>query len=73
MVCVDRHTRGLRKRESHPCGSLNYSYGAFSSGFLWLSILICLVLSLYLVYLRILPCVHAHLSAKTDSTEGVYG
>ena len=29
MVCVGRHTGGLRERESHPCGSLNYFYGAF--------------------------------------------
>ena len=32
--------------------------------FIWLIILFCLVLSLYLVYLRILPCMRAHLLAR---------
>ena len=54
-------------------GSLNYFYGAFLPGFLWPIILICLVLSLYLVYLRILPCRHTHLLAKMNSTKNVYG
>ena len=62
-----------RLRESLPRGSLNHFYGAFLPSFLWPIILICLVPSLYLVYLRILPCVHAHLSAKMDSTEEAYG
>ena len=52
---VDRHSGGLR--ESSPCGSLNHFYGAFLSGFLWSVILLCLVLSPHLVYLRVLPCV----------------
>ena len=43
--------------------------GAFIPGFLWLFILICLVQSPYLVYLRILPCVYMPLLAKVDSSE----
>ena len=61
------------ERESHPRDSLNHLYGVFLLGFLWPIISICLVLSLYLVYLRILPRVCAHLSAKMDSREEVYG
>ena len=55
--------------ESHPHGSLNYVYGVFLPGFLCPIILICLVHSLYLVYLRILPCVRTRLLAKMDPTE----
>ena len=58
---------------SPPSGSLNYSYGVFLPGFLWLVNLICLVHSPYLVYLKILPCVLTHLLAKTDFTEKVSG
>ena len=47
--------------------------GAFLLGFLWRIILLCLVLSLYLVYFRILPWVHAHLLAKMDSSKEDYG
>ena len=61
------------ERESHPCGSLYLLYGAFLLGFLWPIILLCLVLSPYLVYFRVLPCVHAHLLAKMDSSEEAYG
>ena len=51
------HTSGLREHaaELHPCGSLNYFYGAFLSDFLWPIILICLVHSSYFVHLKILP------------------
>lgn len=35
--------------ELHPCGSLNHFYGPFLLGFLWPTIFICLVKSLYLV------------------------
>lgn len=52
--------------ESHPQGSFNY-------GLLWWIILICLVHSPYLAYLRILPCVHTHLSAKMDSAAKACG
>ena len=46
-----------RWTESHPPGCLIHFCGAFLLGFLWPVILICLVLSPYLVYLRILPWV----------------
>ena len=39
--------------------------GAFLPGFLWPIILLCLVLSLYLVYFRVLPSVRACLVAQT--------
>ena len=42
-VRVGRHRSKLRERKSlssHPCGSLNYFYGAFLLGFLWLTSLI---------------------------------
>ena len=61
------------ERESCPRGSLNHLYGAFLPGFLWPIILLCLVLSLYLVYLRVLPCMRAYLLAKMDSSEEAYG
>lgn len=35
--------------------------------------LACLALSLYLVYLRVLPCVHVHLLTKMDSREEACG
>ena len=47
------------RSQSH--GSLHHLYGTFLLGFLWPSILLCLVLSSYLVYLRVLPYVHIHL------------
>ena len=70
-ILVDRHMGRLR--ESCPPGGLNHSCGAFLLGFLWPSILICLVLSPYLANLRILPCAHVHLSAKMDSREEAWG
>ena len=54
-------------------GGLNYLYGAFLLGFIRPIILICLVHNPYLVYLRILSCVHTHLLVKTDSIEKAYG
>ena len=73
-VCVDRHTGRLQRvAESHPHGSMNYFYGVISSGFFWPVILICLVHSLYLVYLRILPCMSTHLLAKMTSTKKADG
>ena len=63
-VRVDRH--GLTQGDS---SSLIHFYGIFLQGFLWLIILICLVLTLYLVYLMILPCVCTHHSVKVDSSE----
>ena len=70
---MGRHMGGLREREPRPPGSLNHFDGAFFPGFLWPIILLCLVLSPYLVYLRVLPCVHVHLLAKMDSSEEAYG
>ena len=46
-------------------GSLNHLYGTFIWGFLWPIILLCLVLSLYLVYFRVLPSAGACLVAQT--------
>ena len=60
-------------RELCPCGSLNHLNGAFLLPFFWLIILLCLVLDLYFVYLRVLPCVCVHILAKLDSSEEVYG
>ena len=65
-------TRVGSERESRPRDSLNHLYGAFLPCFLWLIILLFLVLSLYLVYLRVLPCVRAHLLAKMDSSKEAY-
>ena len=64
-----KDTRADTERESRPRDSLNHLYGAFLPGFLWLIILLCLVLSPYLVYLRVLPCVRVHLLARMDSSE----
>ena len=66
-------TRADSEKESHPRGSLNHLYGAFLLGFLWPIILLCLVLSSYLVYLRVLPCMRVHLLAKMDSSKEAYG
>ena len=74
-VHVDRHTGRLRRRdpESRPSGSLNHLYEAFLLVFLWPIILISLGHSPYLVYLRILPIVCAHLLAKMEPTAKVCG
>ena len=72
-MLVDRHRDGLR--ESCPSGinSLKHFSGAFLSGFLWPIILICLVQSPDLVYLRILECMPTHLLDMMDSTKEPYG
>ena len=72
-VCVDRYIGRFSVAELLPFGSLKYFYGAFLPGFLWPTILIYLVQNPYLVYLRIIPCMNRHLSAKMDSTEKDYG
>ena len=54
------------------CGSLNHVYGLFLPVFLWPIILIYLVHSLYLVYLKILPCVCMHLFAKVSGYNAGY-
>ena len=66
-------TREGSERESRPHGSLNHFNRTFLPGFLWPIILLCLVLSLYLVYVRVLPCVCVDLSAKMDSSKEAYG
>ena len=50
------------ERGSCPHRSLNPFNGVFLLGFVWPFILLCIVLILYLVYLRVLPWVQAHLS-----------
>ena len=70
-VWIDSHGRAQRESRLH--GSLNHFYGAFLLGFLWSIILLCLVLSPYLIHLRVLPCAHVHLLAMMDSNEEAYG
>ena len=74
-VWIDTWADSGRERaaESCPRGSLSYFYGLFLLGLLWPIILICLVHSPYLVYLRILPGVCVHLLAKMDSTAEACG
>ena len=62
-VGMDRDVGRHRVAESHPHDGLNHFYGTFLPGFLWPTILICLVHSLYFVHLGILPCVHMCLLA----------
>ena len=59
--------------ELRPRGSLNYFGGVFLPGFLWPIVLICLVHSPYLVYLRVLLCVLMNLLAKMDLTAKASG
>ena len=54
-----------RVPELHSRGNLNHLYGAFLP-VPWSIILICLVHSPYLVYLRIFPCVRTHLLARMN-------
>ena len=56
------------ERELRPRGSLNHFMGFF-----WPIIVLWQLLSSYLVYLRVLPCVHVQLLAKTDSSEEANG
>ena len=74
-VHIDRHMGILRDRvtESHPRGNLNSFYGTFLLGFLWPIILICLVRSSYLVYLRIFPCVCMHVLAQLGPVAKICG
>ena len=60
-------------RELNFYGSWSHLYGAFLAGFPWSVTLLCLALSLYLVYSRVLPCVRVHLLAKMDSREKACG
>ena len=61
----NRHS-GQAQRVSCALWSSESFIQGFLPDFLWPVILLYLVLSLYLVYLRVLPYVHAHLIAKTD-------
>ena len=61
-VQVDRHTGRPREKETRPRGCLIHFCGALLPGSSRPIILLCLVLSPCLVYLRGLPCVHTHLS-----------
>ena len=66
---------GQTQRDSHevaPLWQVKSLIWGFSSGFLLLGLLTCLVQSPYFVYLRILPCVHKHLLEKMDSAEEAY-
>ena len=56
-----------RVTESHPHGSLNCFYWASLLGFLQPIILICLVHSPYLIYLRVLP----HISTSKASGQSI--
>ena len=60
----------LAQRKLHPHGDLNQFHGAFLPGFLWSIISIWLALSLYLVYLSNLPCMHtcSLLTSKESAT-----
>ena len=69
-MCGWKHGQALRASRALVVGS--HSCGAFLPGCLWPVILLCLVLSPYLVYLRILSCVCTHLSAKMDSSKETY-
>ena len=70
-VCVDRHTGKLRESRLH--GSLTLFCGVFLLDFLWSIILFSLVLRPYVVYLKVLPCAHVHLSARMDSSKEAKG
>ena len=63
-VCIDGHMGRLKESCAFSLFGLNHLCGAFLLGFLWPVILLCLVLSLYLVYLGVLLCVHAYLLGK---------
>ena len=66
-------SRKERVAESHPHGSLNYFHEIFLLGFLQSIILIWLVHSSCLVYLKILTCVNMNLLIKINFTKKVSG
>ena len=72
-VCVNRLMGVDLDRELNFYGSWSHLYGAFLPGFPWSVTLLCLALSLYLVYSRILPWVRVHLLAKMGSREKACG
>ena len=57
------------QRENHILMVVKSLIWAFLPNFLWSIILLCLVLSAYLVYLRMLPCAHAPFSQDGSSQE----
>ena len=68
---MDRHTGKLR--ESHLRGALTLLYGVSLLDVLWSVILLSLVLRPYVVYPKVLPCTHVHLSARMDSSKEASG
>ena len=77
VQCVWTDTQADSGRETvaelHPHSILNYFNGMLLLVFLWPIILICLVHSLYLVYLRILLCDSMCLLANMDPSAEGYG
>ena len=69
---IETRAKSGRVTEAQPRGSLNYFYGPFLLDFLWPIMLVCLVPSPCLIYLRILPCVHESLRQHGFSVEA-YG
>ena len=69
-MCGQTHRRTQRRSRLWQFESLIWG---ISSGFLWPVIFLCLVLSPYLVYLRVLPYGCAHLLAKMDFSEEGFG
>ena len=61
-----------RLRELRPRDSLIHFYETFLPGFLWPIISICLVLGMYLVYLRSLPCLCTSLSRDGFHPRGLW-
>ena len=70
-MCIERQADSERVTESHPHGSLLLIWG-ISSGFPLANHLVWLVQRPYLVYLRILPCVHIQHLAKMNSSRGTH-
>ena len=58
---------------AHGVASVGHHWATSTCTSLWPIILVCLVHRPNTVYLRVLPCVHTHLSAKVDPTEEVSG
>ena len=64
---------GYTVPQTQSCSLVNHFYGTFLPGFLWSVILICLVLSPYLVYLCILSRVYMHLLAEISFAKEDFG
>ena len=72
-VHVDVDTLHPRAQRGSCARGLNRLYRAFLLGFLGPGTLLCLLVRLYLVRLRLLPRVRAHLQAKMESSAEDYG